>query len=381
MTNYVLNSNEKAWIEAVWQKTEGKLAEVAVRSRNKLPYTAQNGVHDDKSISAPDWWTNGFWGGMMWLMYAETKKAVYKDTALRSQELLDGALKDFTLLHHDVGFMYHLTLGVHARVFGSDTSRNKNLYLAAALASRYNPDGGFISAWNGREVAYWSIIDCLMNLPLLYWASDECGNDRFKRMAMNHADMALRDHIREDGSINHIVEHNPDTGEAVRAYAGQGYKEGSCWTRGEAWAVYGMLISYVHTKERRYLAAAEKCADYFVHRAEEFGWKIPVDFDQPKDKAYYDSTAGLCAACGLLEIAKYTDKERAEKYVSAALKILHATDECFCDYDKSTDALVLYGTERYPNENEDGVHIPIIYGDFFYAEALLKLRGNDIFVW
>lgn len=369
------------WVNSTWEKVENKLSKVTIRSRNKLPYTTINGVHDEVGYGQIDWWTNGFWGGMMWLMYSQTKNDVYKETAICSEKLLDEALKNYKCLHHDVGFMWHILSGAHYRLTGNEESLNRNLYAAATLASRFNIDGDFIRAWNGEGVEGWSIIDCLMNIPLLYWASKEIGDDRFKRIAMKHADMALRDHIRPDGSVNHIVEHDVDTGEVVKIHGGQGYSENSCWSRGSAWAIYGMILSYIHTGKGEYLDAAIKTADYFIANCEKTGYKTLVDFCQPPEPIYYDSTAGVCAACGMLEIAKHVSEEKAKMYTESAIKILKATDENFCDYDENTDSLVLFGTERYPHESMKGVHIPIIYGDFFFVEAMLKLKGNEFLIW
>lgn len=369
------------WINSTWEKVENKLSKVAIRSRNKLPYTTINGVHDKVGYGQIDWWTNGFWGGMMWLMYSETKNDVYKETAICSEKLLDEALKNYKCLHHDVGFMWHILSGAHYRLTGNEESLNRNLYAAATLASRFNIDGAFIRAWNGEGVEGWSIIDCLMNIPLLYWASKEIGDDRFKRIAMKHADMALRDHIRPDGSVNHIVEHDVNTGEVLKIHGGQGYSENSCWSRGSAWAIYGMILSHVHTGKGEYLDAAIKAAEYFIANCEKTGYKTLLDFCQPSEPIYYDSTAGVCAACGMLEIAKHVSEEKAKMYTESAIKILKATDENFCDYDENTDSLVLFGTERYPHESMKGVHIPIIYGDFFFVEAILKLKGNNFLIW
>lgn len=129
----------------------------------------------------------------------------------------------------------------------------------------------------------WSIIDCLMNIPLLYWASKEKNVDRLKKIAMEHCDMALRDHIREDGSVNHIVEHSLEKPEVIKTYGGQGYQEGSCWSRGLAWAVYGTILSYIHTGKKEYLDAATKTADYFIKNIEASDYKTVVDFKSPAD--------------------------------------------------------------------------------------------------
>lgn len=380
MDKNVINEN-KQWLDETWAKVESKLAKVAVKSRDKLPYTTVNGVHDNCHETRPCWWTNGFWGGMMWLMYLATENEEFKKTAKRSEELLDTAFEKYDGLHHDVGFMYHLTAGASYRITGDRKSFLRNMYAAHVLGSRYNIDGKFISAWNHDEE--WSIIDCLMNIPLLYWASKEKKVDRLKRIAMAHCDMAIRDHIREDGSVNHIVEHSLEKPEVIKTHAGQGYAVGSCWSRGLAWAVYGTILSYIHTGKKDYLDAAIKTADYFIKNVEKTDYKAVVDFTAPAEPVYYDSTAGVCTACGLLEIAKYVDEAEAKRYTEAAINILKATDEHFCNYSDDEDALVLMGSERYPNEKNQGrgLHIPIIYGDFFFVEALCKLKGVDFLIW
>ncbi len=377
----IIKQNQN-WLDSVWEKVNKKLEKVAVRSREKLPYTAVNGIHDDWIQKDVTWWTNGFFGGMMWLMYLETGNEEYRKTAERSEELLDAALKRYKELHHDVGFMWHLTSGANYRITGNEASCVRNLYAASLLFSRYQIDGDFIRAWNWDAYGY-SIIDCLMNLPLLYWASKEVEDDRFKKIAIRHMDMALRDHIREDGSTNHIVDHELDKIGVKQILAGQGYAADSCWSRGLSWAVYGSVISYVHTGKKEYLEAAKKTADYFIEHTKKTNYLPIVDFTAPTEPVYYDSTAGVCAACGMLEIAKYVSEQEAKKYTLEALNILKACDKAFCDYNADTDALVLMGTERYPHRESDrkGVHIPIIYGDFFFVEALLKLKGNSFLIW
>lgn len=382
----VLEENRK-WINDTWKKVDHKLSKVCIKSREKIPYTTINGVHDNKADSEADCWTNGFWGGMMWLMYIGTQNEEYKKTAIRSEELLDKALEDYKKLHHDVGFMWHLTSGANYRITGSKAAYNKNLFMASTLFSRFNIDGQYIRAWNKwtekDENKTRTIIDSLMNIPLLYWASKEVEDERFTKVAMKHADMALRDHIRPDGSINHIVEHDENTGAFVRVVPGQGYSEDSCWSRGAAWAVYGSILSYIHTKEQRYLEAAKRTADYFIDKCQKDNYLTRVDFCAPEEPIYYDSTAGVCTACGLIELAKYVCEEDSERYLDAAISILKATDKEFCDYTDEQDALVLMGTERYPKSDWSmkSVHIPIIYGDFFFVEALLKLMGNEFLIW
>ncbi len=392
--NNILEQN-KAWIDSAWEKLDKKMQKVAVRSKNKIPYSATNGVHDNqveieskKNLSAaanqmlppnhgPAWWTNGFWPGFMWVMYCGTKNDIYKSVAENGEKLLDKGFEDFDGLHHDVGFMWHISSGMNYRLFGGHDSYKRTMLAATILAGRYNIGGEFIRAWNGDKYG-WTIIDTMMNIPLLYWATKESGDPRFSFIAQAHADMAMRDHVREDGSVNHIVSHDPANGEVIETFAGQGYSVGSSWSRGVSWALYGFILSYIHTKRKEYLDTAKKVANYFIANVCTTGYLPLCDFRSPAEPVIYDSTAGAVAACGLIEIAKNADNEyEGAMYMDAAIKILKAMEEKFVDYDENTDPVLLWGTERYTG----GIHMPIIYGDYYYAEALYKLRGGDILFW
>ena len=366
-----------AWINDRWEKVNNKLLEVSVRSREKLPYYSENGVHVSKH-EQPDWWTNGFWGGMMWLMYNATGNEEYKITAKRCEQLLSGAFGNISALHHDVGFMWHITSGARCRLMGDKDAENTELFMASLLSSRFVLGGNFIRAWNTEKSENLTIIDTLMNVPMLYFASELVGDDRYKRIAMAHVDMVMRDHVREDGSTVHIVEHDRETGKKIREVAGQGYADNSCWSRGLSWAVYGFALSYIHTGKKEYLDTAVKCADYFISECGKTGYVPLLDFKAPKEPVYYDSTAGVITACGLIEISKILSDS---KYFTAAMRVLKETDEKCCDYTESTDSIVGMGSVRYPHKENNAVHIPIIYGDFYFVEALCKLLGKDFLIW
>ena len=384
MKNYneLLNENLD-WAKETFEKINKKMEKMTLRSRDKVvDGVDENGMHKERKAT---WWASGFWGALNYMLYAYTKNEEYLKTGKRQEVLLDEALADFDALHHDVGFMWHILSGAGYTLTGDKASRKRNLYAAATLSSRFVLDGGFIRAWNvwakGIDVSNWTIIDCLMNLPLLYWASREIGDDRFKRIAMAHADMALVDHLREDGSVVHIAEHDRIDGSVTATHAGQGYEVGSSWSRGQAWALYGFIISYMHTGEERYLIGAKQVANYFIANCCD-DWLPRVDFRAPSTPVLYDSTAGACAACGLIELAKALPEHEGGMYMNAAMKLLHAMDENFCNYDVENDHLLDYGTVRYPmDENTPGVHVSIIYGDYFYTEAVLKLLGADFFPW
>lgn len=370
---------DKDFICGVWEKLDKKLSVVAKRSKEKIPYTTVNGVHDDRKGDRITWWTNGFWPGLMWLMYCGTKKEVYKETAQCAEEHLDKAFENFDDLHHDVGFMWHISAGVDYRVTGNKKSRARNLYAASILASKYNPAGQFIRAWNWDPCV--AIIDCMMNIPLLYWASDEIGDSRFKQIAMRHADTTMQNHVRPDGSVKHIVHYDSDTGEYIKCEGGQGYDENSSWSRGQAWGLHGFVLSYIHTGKTEYLDTAKKIAHYFISCICNDGYIPRADFRSPEEPLLYDTTAGACAACGLLELSRNVPALEGKLYYDAALKILRVLDERFCNYSTDEDSVLQMGTELWTNDPErmkKVTHLPIIYGDYYFTEAIYKLKGFSL---
>lgn len=376
-----LLEENRAWAEETFKKIDAKMSEMTIRSRDKVPDGVdENGFHRERDIT---WWTNGFWGGLNWLLYNYTKNENYMLTAKSNEEKMDEALANYNALHHDVGFMWHILSGASYALTGDKRSRTRNLFAASTLMSRFVLDGGYIIAWNSKPHENWTIIDCLMNLPLLYWASKELGDDRFKRIAMAHADMAIMDHLREDGSVAHIVEHDRETGEVVKFHAGQGAAADSSWSRGQAWALYGFTISYIHTGEERYLNAAKQVANYFIASCCD-DWIPRVDFRSAEEPVMYDTAAGACAACGLIELAKLLPEYEGGMYMHAAVQMLRAMGEKCCNFDPKNDHMLDYGTVRFPTEGDmkdAGVHISIIYSDYFYTEAVLKLLGSDFFPW
>ena len=375
-------AQNKEWVDNIFEKLDKKLSKVAIKSRDIIPYTIDGlGNYNDTSHD-PHCWTNGFWGGLMWLMYEATRNEEYKLSAIRVEEKQDAAFCSVDGLHHDVGFMWHILSGANYRLTGDRAARNRNLLCAMTLASRFKLNGNYIRAWNGftgdgKNSDGWTIIDCMMNLPILYWASEELGDDRFKQIAMAHADTAMTHHIRPDGSINHIVTHDLETGEMTGVIGGQGYSPTSCWTRGESWALYGYILSYIHTGEVRYLDTAKKVAHYTIAALAATDFAVPVDFRSPEQPVYYDTTAGAIMVCGLIEIAKAVPEHEKKTYITAAVKILKVLDEKFCDYSEEKAAILMMGSEAYYG----GQHKAIIYGDYFLTEAILKLKGSDFLPW
>ena len=209
---------------------------------------------------------------------------------------MEDALRIGIKMSHDLGFLWMHLGAANYHLTGDEEAQTRALHAANLLAGRYNPDGRFIRAWNGIDRPGWVIIDCMMNLSLLYWAYEQTGDPRYKQVAMHHADKCLTDVLRPDGSSYHIVAFNTENGETEWYPDCQGYSPEGAWSRGHAWAIYGYAISYKHTGEKRYLDAAKAVAHYFLANVAQTG-NIPLcDFRAPAEPVLYDSTAAMCAA-------------------------------------------------------------------------------------
>ncbi|MEK0313234.1 glycoside hydrolase family 88 protein [Cohnella sp. 56] len=368
-----------SWVDAAWERTAAKIARNAAEIGAHFPHASFNGVYNS---CPPHDWGAGFWPGLLWLVYRETGDELLRQTAEQLEARLGETLTAYDELHHDVGFMFSLSSVAQYKLVGDPVAKRHGLMAANLLAGRFNVNGSFIRAWpdwDGEDHSGWAIIDCMMNLPLLYWASEEIGDPRYKQIAMRHADMALREFMRPDGSAYHIVCFDPETGARQGAIAGQGYAADSAWARGTAWALYGFALSYRYTAQERYLDAAKRAAHYFVSRlpsdkAPYWDFLLPDTADMPRD-----TSAAAIAAAGLLEIAAHCIETDGGFYRTAAADIVRALDEKYGAWALAEQGLLLHATGYYAKDSN--VDVPIIYGDYFFAEALFKLRGGAALFW
>lgn len=376
----MVRSEDRAWAESLFGKLDEKILAEVKRNGDRIPYVARDGRYDDKSAKQEDihWWTNGFWPGILWQMYNHTGHQEYLEAARGVEDKLDAAFDEFVRLHHDVGFMWLLSAVADWRLTGNQKSHDRGMHAATLLAGRYNPEGRFIRAWN-RGKTGWVIIDSMMNIPLLYWAAQQIEDPRFDFIARAHADTVMNTLVRPDGSCGHIAIFDPNNGDLLEMPAGQGYAEGSAWSRGQAWAIYGFALSYKYTGDERYLATAKRVAHYFCAQVARTGDVALLDFRQPADEEIWDSSAGCCAACGLLEIAAHVPDMEKLFYEEWAVRILRATEQRFCDWNPETDGLVQMGTVAY--DDLACRHTPLIFNDYYFIEALFKLCGQDVPVW
>jgi unsaturated chondroitin disaccharide hydrolase len=391
MADQLTYSLDSEWVEAIYQKLVTKMRAECERIGTMIPYSIKNGTYHDLDMPGGiNFWTNGFWPGMLWQMYHATGEEAYKTAAEGVELRLEETLQTFLGLDHDAGFLFLPSAVANYRLTGNAASRRRGLHAASSLAARYNLAGGFIRAWNDEvgsifpgveDVSGGMIIDCMMNIPLLYWASEETGDPRYTQIAKSHAETAQKYIVREDGSCNHIVLFNSHTGEFLDNPGGQGYEKGSSWSRGLSWAVYGFALSYRHTQNQEFLETAKRCAHYAIANLAVNDWLPLVDYRAPRDVVKYDSTAGMITACGLLEIAEHVGTHEKPLYLDAALHILRACDKKFNNWEPDQDGIVGGGTFFYHDPDGSNTHVPIIYGDYFLIEAILRLKGKDLFIW
>lgn len=374
------------WLENLYQKIESKFFSECKRIGNKIPYLTEDGSYQkDDSESDIYWWTNGFWPGILWKMYHATGMDLYRRCAEQVEKKLDQALYGFTGLHHDIGFMWLHSAVANYRLTGSPEARTRGLLAANILAGRFNPAGNYIRAWNpecvdeNQDCTGWIIVDSMMNIPLLYWASKEIKDPRFYYIAKAHADTVKRTLVRPDGSCGHIASLNPDTGELIEIMAGQGYSNTSSWSRGQSWILYGFALSYRYTKDPEYLETAKRTAHYFISNISLTDYIPLCDFRQPEKPEYWDASAGLCAACGLLEIAEHVSEQEKRMYRSHAERIIKAVSEQCCDWDPEHDSIVQKCKVDYHSTGER--QTDLIYADYFLAEAIMRMAGKDFMIW
>jgi unsaturated chondroitin disaccharide hydrolase len=319
---------------------------------------------------------------LLWLVYQRTRQPQLAALAQTAGAELARMMTDerFHSLDHDVGFQFLPTAVMHYKLTGDPVARRHGLLAAALLMSRFNAAGNVIEAWNGEHNRGKVIIDTLMNLPLLYWAAQETGLDRYRHVADAHARTILQYFVRPDGSVHHILRFDPEGGTVVEALGGQGYSPDSAWSRGQAWALTGFAVAARDTGNEAYLSAARCIADAFLAALSPEAVP-PWDLRAPeRQTAPRDSSAGAIAASGLLELAHLLPESQGAGYAQAARHLLQKLHErCATVAARQADGLLRHATGNLPAGRD--IDVSLIYGDYYFFEALGKLNQNLLTIW
>jgi unsaturated chondroitin disaccharide hydrolase len=317
-------------------------------------------------------WTSGFFAGSLWYLNQYTKDPFFRQAAGRWTAGM--ADQQFDTGTHDLGFKIFDSFGVGYRLHPSEAYKKVILQAAETLSKRFNPIVGCIKSWDNRKWAFPVIIDNMMNLELLFWASEHGGSPLLRDIAIKHAETTMRNHFRADGGTYHVIDYDTTTG-AVRARnTHQGYSDESVWARGQAWAIYGFTMTYWFTKDVRFLKTAQRAADYFINHLPPDG--VPFwDFQAPGiPNEPRDVSAAAIASSALFELSGYaTTKPEKVKYLDAAKKILRSL--CSPPYlaeGTNSHALLNHAVGSKPANSE--VDVSIIYADYYFIEAMLRYR-------
>jgi len=317
-------------------------------------------------------WTSGFFPGILWYMHELTGEKTFEQSARRWTEGLTPI--QWYAGSHDVGFMVFCSFGNGYRLTHEESYKVVILQAARTLATRFNPTVGCIKSWNNPKWDFPVIIDNMMNLELLFWASQNGGTQDMYAIAIRHAETTMRNHFRPDGSTYHVLDYDTGNGKVISRETHQGYADNSCWARGQAWALYGFTMSYRFTRDPRFLETARKAADYFLdHLPPDH---VPYwDFNAPDiPNEPRDASAGAVAASGLLELCGFIDDAPArDRYLRRGIAILEALSAPpYLMAESSVPGILQHSVGSKPGESE--VDVSLIYGDYYFIESLLRHR-------
>lgn len=381
----MFDNNEKINSDEIKKALEF-CAKQVIRNLDEFTYAFQNAYSEDgfyRAIENNDW-TTGFWTGEIWLAYEFCRDERLREAAeIQIDSFAERIGKKIEVDHHDMGFLYSPSCVAGYKLIGSKEGKEAAIAAADQLITRYHPVGEFIQAWGPMDAPgnYRLIIDCLLNLPLLYWASEETGDARYREIAEKHIHTALANVVREDASTWHTFFFDMETGAPDHGATCQGYMDGSAWARGQAWGLYGCALAYRYTKREEYITLFKRVTEYFMEH-------LPADMvpfwdlcftdgdEQPRD-----SSSASIAACGMLEMAKYMDDEDALYYKDTAKQLMKSLYDNYAVKDmNASNGLVLHSTysnhSPYNTCNHYGVDECNSWGDYFYMEALTRLYGD-----
>ncbi|WP_124041096.1 glycoside hydrolase family 88 protein [Clostridium perfringens] len=330
-------------------------------------------------------WTDGFWTGLLWLAYEYTGDEKYRELADKNVASFKNRVeKDIELDHHDLGFLYSLATVSGYKLTGSEDAREASIKAANKLISRYQENGEFIQAWGelGSKEHYRFIIDCLLNIPLLYWTSDETGDAKYRNIANKHFVTSCNNVIRDDASAFHTFYMDNKTGKPLRGVTRQGYSNDSAWARGQAWGVYGIPLNYRYTRNESCFNLYEGMTNYLLNRLPKDNvcyWDLIFNDGDDHSK---DSSAAAIAVCGMHEMNKYLPEvdENKEVYKYAMHNILRSLIENYMNPEiELGKPVLLHGV--YSWHSGKGVDEGNIWGDYFFLEALMRFYKDWNLYW
>lgn len=340
---------------------------------NRFPktYYAQN---DSMETSSSGWWCSGFYPGTLLYLYEQTKDQSLLTEAERMLKVLEKEKNNKST--HDLGFMMFCSFGNAERIASKPGYKDILLTSAKSLATRFNPKVGCIKSWDSKPGDFLVIIDNMMNLELLFWATKVSGDSSFYKIAVTHANTTMKNHFRPDHSSYHVVNYDPETGAVKQKRTAQGAADESAWARGQAWGLYGYTVMYRETKDRKYLDQANHIAQFILNNPNLPPDGIPYwDFNAPGiPNALRDASAAAIICSALLELSGYVDEKKETKYLSVAETILKNLSNAPYKATAGTNGgfILQHCVGHMSNKTE--VDVPLTYADYYFVEAMKRYK-------
>lgn len=320
------------------------------------------------------WWCSGFYPGTLLYLYEQTKDNSLLSEANRILKVLEK--EKLNTSTHDLGFMMYCSFGNALLIDPKPEYKEILISSARSLATRFNPTVGCIKSWDGRKNEYLVIIDNMMNLELLFWATRTTGDSSFYKIAVTHANTTIKNHFRADNSSYHVINYNSETGAVLQKKTAQGFADESAWARGQAWGLYGYTVMYRETKDKKYLEQANKIAKFILNHPNLPADKIPYwDFNAPDiPNALRDVSAAPIIASALLELKTYVSETEANEYTAVAEIILRSLSAPVYKAAAGTNGgfILQHGVGHIPQKTE--VDVPLTYADYYFIEAMKRYK-------
>ncbi len=341
---------------------------------NVMPESFEN---DSLKTCTSGNWVAGFYPGTLLYLYEATKQYSLYAEALKKIKLMDK--EQYNRSTHDLGFMMYCSYGNLYRISPDEKYKAILLNSARSLVTRFNPTVGCIRSWGNQDDSkeFKVIIDNMMNLELLFWATKATGDSSFYKIAVTHANTTLKNHFRPDNSSYHVVVYNPETGKVIRKETAQGAADSSAWARGQSWALYGYTVMYRETKNKQYLEQAQRIAGFILNNKNFPGDKIPYwDYDAPGiPNAQRDASAAAIMASALIELSGYSNSDLSKKYLQTVSIILQtlSSAEYSAATGKNGGFILNHSVANMPAHAE--VNVPLPNADYYYVEAMMRYRN------
>ncbi|SHJ54685.1 Glycosyl Hydrolase Family 88 [Reichenbachiella agariperforans] len=321
---------------------------------------------DKLTTSNSEWWCSGFYPGTLLYLYEIDGDTVLFNEANRMLGLLEK--EQFNTGTHDLGFMMFCSFGNANRLNSSADYKEVLINSAKSLSSRFSPEVGCIRSWDSGADDYIVIIDNMMNLELLFWATEETGDSSYYDIAVTHANTTLANHFREDNSSYHVVNYAPDGSGVQEKKTAQGLSDDSAWARGQAWGLYGYTVMFRATGDTIYLDQANKIAKFVMNHPNLPVDKVPVwDFDAASD-APRDASSAAIMASALLELDSYSPGQGYNALANEMLTSL--STNYLADLGANGNFLIEHCVGHLPANSE--VDVPLTYADYYFIEAMLR---------